>query len=69
MNCRAHLMDISGLIRPDPGPRDVEVVFRLDVLQMDEPLLPRLLHPDPGKARFDYKPAHFTCLHSVGCSR
>ena len=36
-------------VRPDPRARDVEVVFRLDVVQMDEPLLPRLLHPDPGE--------------------
>ena len=38
-------------VRPDPGARDMEVVFRLDVVQMDEPFLAsRLVNADSRKS-------------------
>ena len=47
----------------------MEVVFRLDVVQMYEPLLPRLLRPNPGKARIEYKPAHLPASTQSDASR
>ena len=37
------------LVTPDPRTRDVELILRLDIVQMEESPLAGLLNPDPGE--------------------